>query len=374
MNQRLGTGRLIGGRYRLEALLARGGMAEVWEATDQSLGRAVAVKLLHPHLAEDEGFRRRLRAEAVAVARLVHPNIVAVHDVCSEDAGDAIVMELVRGRTLRSYLDERGRLEPVEVVHIGSEVAAGLSCAHRHGLVHRDVKPANIMLSDDGRVLVADFGIAKILDSADVTATSTLLGTAKYLAPEQVEGRAVDARTDVYALGAVLYECLCGRPPFERDSPSATALARLTAAVEPASTRAPGVSATLDPVLGRALARAPADRYPSASDLRSALLTPPPAAAEPEVRRTDPLSGERLVESGHVSVSAPLPSPERPARRRSAATVMALLLVVSAVVVIVLLVATTNLGRNVLDGSISSSPSVFGPGGRVPSTTADIEE
>ena len=127
-------------------------------------------------------------------------------------------MELVRGRTLREFLDERGRLDPVEVVHIGAEVASALTCAHKAGIIHRDVKPANILLSDDGRVLVTDFGIAKVLDEPDLTRTSQLLGTVKYLAPEQVESGPVDARTDVYALGAVLYEALCGEAPFRADN------------------------------------------------------------------------------------------------------------------------------------------------------------
>ena len=247
-------------------------MAEVWEADDETLGRRVAVKVLHPHLADDTSFRRRFRNEGIAAAKLVHPNVVAIYDTCVDDGTDAIVMELVRGQTLRAFLDSRGRLDTVEVAHLGVEVAQALSCAHRAGLVHRDIKPANILLSDDGRVLVTDFGIAKVLDDPDMTTTSTMLGTVKYLAPEQVEGNRVDARTDVYALGAVLYECLCGVPPFVGETPAATALARVSQDPPRPSVRTPGVDPALDAVLSRALARDPAQRHPSAADLRAALL------------------------------------------------------------------------------------------------------
>src|SRR3954463_12314876 len=205
------TGRVINGRYRLDRLVASGGMAQVWDATDEVLARRVAVKVLHPHLAADESFVARFRREAVAAARLSHPSIVSIYDTCSDDGCEAIVMELVDGSTLRELLDERKWLEPGQAVTIIAEVADALETAHRGGVVHRDVKPANILLSSDGRVLVADFGIAKA-GAADLTTTNTTLGTAKYLAPEQVEGNPVDGRADVYALGVVLYETLCGRP------------------------------------------------------------------------------------------------------------------------------------------------------------------
>ena len=269
---RAGTGRTLAGRYRLDRHLASGGMAEVWEATDEVLDRPVAAKLLHGHLADDPALRARFHHEAVAAARLVHPAIVAIYDTCDEPGAEAIVMELVRGRTLRQFLDERGRLEPVEVVHIGAEVASALSCAHRAGIVHRDIKPANILLSDDGRVLVTDFGIAKVLDEPDLTRTSQLLGTVKYLAPEQVESGPVDARTDVYALGAVLYEALCGQAPFRADNQAALALARLQRDPQPPHDVVAGVPPMLEDAVMRALARLPQDRFATAEDLRTALL------------------------------------------------------------------------------------------------------
>ncbi|MGH9118825.1 MAG: protein kinase domain-containing protein [Acidimicrobiales bacterium] len=270
------AGPLLAGRYRLDRLIASGGMAQVWEAIDEVLSRRVAVKILHPHLAADAIFVARFRREAVAAARLVHPSIVAIYDTHSDDNVEAIVMELVRGRTLRQELDARPErvLEPFEAAAVVAEVAEALDVAHKAGVVHRDVKPGNVLLSEDGRVMVTDFGIAKALQEGegDLTVTGTTLGTVKYLAPEQVEGEPVDARTDVYALGVILYELVCGRPPFTGDSDAAVALARLTQPpLRPRQVRA-GVPRPLERVIMRALAREPADRYESAGDLRAALL------------------------------------------------------------------------------------------------------
>ncbi len=247
-------------------------MAQVWEATDEVLTRSVAVKVLHPHLAADASFVERFKREAIAAARLTHPSIVAIYDTFSDDGVEAIVMELVRGSTLRHLLDERKTLEAPQAVAVVAQVADALECAHRAGIVHRDIKPANILLSQDGRVLVADFGIAKAAEGGDMTGTGATLGTVKYLAPEQVEGKPVDARTDVYALGVVLYECLCGRPPFVADTDAATALARLhQEPMRPRNVRA-SVPKPIEEVVLRALARDPAGRYASASDLRAGLL------------------------------------------------------------------------------------------------------
>ena len=274
-------GRLIGGRYRLESVLASGGMAQVWQATDEVLRRSVAVKILHPHLAADATFVARFRQEAVAAARLAHPSIVNIYDTCSEGGLETIVMELVRGPTLRDRLDE-GPLEPLQAARIAAQVADALDVAHRAGLVHRDIKPANVLLCDDGRVKVADFGIAKATEGSDLTTEGLMLGTAKYLAPEQVRGGPVDARTDLYSLGIVLYEMLCGRPPFQGDTHAATALARLQSdPLRPRQVRA-GIPRTLEAIVLRAMAREPAHRYGSASDLRAALLAAGAGDAEPD--------------------------------------------------------------------------------------------
>ncbi len=276
------AGRVLAGRYRLDEVIATGGMAQVWESTDEVLARPVAVKILHPHLAGDESFVNRFRQEAVAAARLTHPSIVSIYDTCSDEGTEAIVMELVRGRTLRDELYRRDdrRLDPADAVGIVAHVADALETAHRAGIVHRDVKPANILLSNDGRVLVADFGIAKAIEGRDLTQTGTTLGTAKYLAPEQVEGGAVDARTDVYALGVILYELVCGRPPFAADSETATAFARLQRdPLRPRQVRA-GIARPLEDIVMKAMARRPEDRYGSAGDLRAALLSINPTGTD----------------------------------------------------------------------------------------------
>lgn len=277
---------LLAGRYRLTRLIATGGMAQVWEAADEVLARPVAVKLLHPHLAADPAFVDRFRHEAIAAARLSHPSIVAIYDTVADGDREAIVMELVPGPTLREHLDERATLEAREVVAIGEQVADALEVAHRAYLVHRDVKPANILLHPDGRVLVADFGIAKALQEGDRTEAGAMVGTAKYLAPEQVEGKRVDGRTDVYSLAVVLYECLCGRPPFLADTDAAMALARLQQApLRPRQLRA-SIPREIDAVIMRALERDPDQRYRSAAEFRGSLIAalhgqPPQLVAAP---------------------------------------------------------------------------------------------
>ncbi len=297
------TGRVLAGRYRLNRAIASGGMAQVWEATDQTLARRVAVKILHPHLAQDESFVRRFRAEAIAVARLAHPSIVSVYDTLTDDGVNAIVMELVTGTTMRADLDQHGPLQLTAVLAIGTQVADALGAAHASGLVHRDVKPANILLSADGRVLVADFGIAKAAEGADLTGDGSMVGTAKYLAPEQVEGGPVDGRTDLYALGVVLYEALTGTPPFTADTDASTALARLHRDPVPLRQLRPQIPPAVEQVVLRALARRPADRFPDAAAMRRALLA---AGADPS----------KAPAAAQAAVAAD--TGERPAERRPA--------------------------------------------------------
>ncbi len=282
--------RILSGRYRLKRLIAKGGMAEVWEAVDDILGRPVAVKVLHPHLAADELFRERFRREAIAAARLAHPNVVATFDTGTDDSITFIVMELVEGRTLRETLNESGPMAPRPAVHIAAQVADALNYAHKSGIVHRDVKPANILLCPDGRVKVADFGIAKAVEDTQpgrpgghdaLTGTGSIIGTAAYLSPEQVEGGAVDGRTDVYALGVVLYEMLCGRPPFSGDTDMAVALKHVTTRpLEPRQVRA-GIPRALEDVVLRAMNKLPEARYQSAAELQTALVSVEMGAGDP---------------------------------------------------------------------------------------------
>lgn len=253
---------VLAGRYRLERLLGQGGMAEVWEATDTALSRQVAVKLLKPQLAHDPVVGERFRREAIAAAKLNHPNVVAVHDTIDDGGRQAVVMQYVKGRSLRQLLDEQRRLTPEQTAHIGACVAAALGAAHRAGMVHRDVKPGNILLTPEGGVLLADFGIAKAIGGGehDLTSDNIMMGTAKYLSPEQVRGQPLDGRSDLYALGLVLYECLAGQVPFQGDSDADTALARLQRDPTDLTRLRPTLPEELVDTIHQLLAREPADR------------------------------------------------------------------------------------------------------------------
>lgn len=265
---------LIGGRYHLERQIARGGMAEVWLATDMFLTREVAVKLLKPHLADDPVVTERFRREAVACAGLDHPNVVAVYD-CFEHIGrQAVVMQYVPGKSLRELLDRRQRLGPELTVHIGTSIAAGLDAAHRAGYVHRDVKPGNILLTPDGRCLLTDFGIAKALIATgdDLTNDNIMMGTAKYLSPELVRGKPLDGRADLYGLGLVLYECLAGRVPFIGETDADTALARLQREPTDLGRLRPSLSPQLIKVIHKLLARNPDHRFATGAETRNALI------------------------------------------------------------------------------------------------------
>jgi serine/threonine-protein kinase len=286
-SNRLEEERVLGGRYRMVRPIARGAMAEVWEAHDETLGRAVAVKVLHSHLAQDESFLERFRREAIAAARLAHPNVVATYDTGADGDIAFIVMELVQGRTLRQVLTEEGAMNPRRVIDIGAQVADALDYAHRSGVIHRDVKPANILLCDDGRAKVADFGIAKAAIEAiedatgagagsgnhDLTQSGAIVGTAKYLSPEQVNGEPVDGRSDVYALGVVLYEMVCGRAPYSGDTDVALAMQHLSASPLPPRQVRAGIPRSLEVVILRAMAKRPDERYATAGQLQTALLS-----------------------------------------------------------------------------------------------------
>ena len=263
---------LLAQRYRLERKFAQGGMAEVWLATDMSLSRQVAVKILKSTLATDPVVAERFRREAITVARLSHPNIVAVHDTIDFDGRQAVVMQLINGKSLRQLLDEQKRLSAELTMHIGSCVASALDAAHAAGLVHRDVKPGNILITPDGRVLLADFGIAKGLGTSDdLTSENVMMGTAKYLSPEQVRGRKLDGRADLYALGLVLYECLAGRVPFLGESDADTALARLQRDPTDLARLRDTLPYGLTQLIHELLARNPDDRPATGGELRNRL-------------------------------------------------------------------------------------------------------
>jgi eukaryotic-like serine/threonine-protein kinase len=309
-------GRTLAGRYLLETEVASGGMGTVWRARDEVLGRPVAVKVLHDRLAGDPDVLERFRLEAVAAARLSHHNVVRVFDTGIDDGVCYIVMELFEGTTLESLLGDQGSLPGHEAARVMGAVLQGLAHAHREGVVHRDVKPANVLIDRSGLVKVTDFGIAKAAFAGeDLTATGDLLGTVRYLAPEQVAGGNVDGRADLYACGVVLYESLTGRAPFEGPTHIATATMRLTKEPPPPGALRPGIPRGLETVTMRALAMDRAQRYQSADEMRADLDRAAPPAG---IRRTAPVAD---------------PRPERTSAFRSWMAIPLILLLVAALAV-----------------------------------------
>ena len=277
-------------------------MASVWTAQDSLLARQVAVKTLHPELAVDDSLRTRFRNEAIAVASLAHPDIVATYDTGEDDGVAYFVMELVDGPNLRVLLDQQGELSVPEAMRVARGVTAALDHAHRNGIVHRDIKPANVLVPPYGPVKVTDFGIAKAEGSGDLTRAGTVVGTARYLAPEQVQAAPVDARTDVYAVGLLLFEMLAGHSPFQGDTDMEAALARLTVAPPPLRELRPDVPTALEAITTRCLALAPENRFPDAHTLLVAL---------------DKLADDSDDDAGRVLTGSVAPQRRlRPSRRR----------------------------------------------------------
>ncbi|WP_433377041.1 Stk1 family PASTA domain-containing Ser/Thr kinase [Streptosporangium sp. CA-115845] len=261
------VGKLLDGRYRVESRIARGGMATVYLALDIRLDRTVAVKVMHRSLAEDPAFVRRFIGEAKSVASLSHPNVVHVFDQGTDGDNVYLSMEYVPGRTLRDVLRDRGRLPAREALEVMIPVLAALGAAHQSGLVHRDVKPENVLLADDGRVKVVDFGLARAIEATNQTRTGVMIGTIGYMSPEQVTSGAADARSDVYAAGIMLFELLTGRQPYEGDTPMSVAYRHVHDTVPVPSALLPGSSPLLDTLVARATARDPANRPADATAL-----------------------------------------------------------------------------------------------------------
>ena len=310
---------LVGGRYELGELLGRGGMAEVRKGTDTRLGRIVAVKRLRTDLASDATFQARFRREAQSSASLNHPSIVAVYDTGEEPAPDSasgqsvaqpyIVMEYVAGRTLRDILREGRKILPERALEITSGVLSALDYSHRAGIIHRDIKPGNVMLTPTGDVKVMDFGIARAISDASsaMTQTAAVVGTAQYLSPEQARGETVDSRSDVYSTGCLLYELLTGRPPFVGDSPVAVAYQHVREPAVPPSDHDTDLPPEVDAIVMKALAKRLEDRYQSAAAMRTdierylagrpveATVPPPPVDAPTQVVPATPPPPETHV-------------------------------------------------------------------------------
>ena len=265
----------LGDRYELGGLLGRGGMADVRVGRDLRLGRTVAVKQLRSDLASDPTFQERFRREAQSAASLNHPSIVAVYDTGESFDKDGhvapyIVMEYVEGQTLRDVMRDGRKLLPERALDITADILSALDYSHRSGIVHRDIKPANVMLTPSGQVKVMDFGIARAIADASsaMTATAAVIGTAQYLSPEQARGETVDARSDIYSTGCLLYELLTGRPPFVGDSPVSVAYQHVREEARPPSQLNPDVGASIDAIVAKSLAKRTDDRYQSAAEMR----------------------------------------------------------------------------------------------------------
>ncbi|HEV8421579.1 MAG TPA: protein kinase, partial [Actinomycetota bacterium] len=356
--------RRLAGRYTLEELIDTGGMATVWRARDEVLARMVAVKILRDDLESDPGFAKRFQREAVAAARLTHPNIVGVYDTGTDDDVSFIVMEFSEGRNLRDVMDERGPLEPEEAASLVGPVLVALAYAHANGVIHRDIKPANILVADDGRVQVTDFGIAKAaFTGADLTTTGKALGTVRYLSPEQVQGSEVDARSDLYSVGVVLYELLTGRAPFQAESDMAVALMRLNQDPVPPRAYRGGIPREVEAAVLRALARQPENRFQSAESMRAALER---AVGSRDLSATKPFPVHR---------ARPLGRPAEPHEPVSAGSVFRSWMLIPLIVVILAAAAIAGglaLGRLELGGPLGVRAAPESPGGGEPRSLSEI--
>ncbi|GIE96385.1 Stk1 family PASTA domain-containing Ser/Thr kinase [Paractinoplanes rishiriensis] len=345
--------RLLGGRYQVGELLGYGGMAEVHRGRDLRLGRDVAIKMLRTDLARDATFQERFRREAQNSAALNHPAIVAVYDTGEEVSSTGeklpfIVMEFVNGRTLKEVLAEEQRLQARRALEIIADICAALEFSHRHGIIHRDIKPGNVMITQNGQVKVMDFGIARALASGatTMTQTSAVIGTAQYLSPEQARGEAVDARSDVYAAGCVLFELLVGHPPFVGDSPVSVAYQHVREDPKAPSDVNPEVPRDIDAIVLKALAKNPMNRYQSAQEMRADALravSGRPVLATPVMNQAETIAMQgqprQWQPQAATTMQRPIGGvPPRPPERRSS-WVMAVLAALGVLVVVVLGVA-----------------------------------
>ena len=318
-------------RYRLDSRIATGGMGEVWRASDTRLGRTVAVKLLKPEYADDATFRTRFTSEAQHAAALHHPGVAAVYDYGGGDSTPYLVMELVDGQPLSALIAPDRPMDPEVVRDLMAQAADAIGAAHAAGIVHRDVKPANLLVTPDRRVKITDFGIARAAEGMALTQTGQVMGTPQYLSPEQAQGGTATPASDVYSLGVVAYECLVGRRPFVGETPVATALAHLR---EPVPELPPEIPSDLAGVVRRAMSKDPADRFADASALAAAFRNPATVALAPAAAAT-----ATQVMTGTPAPVAPPPAPTDPQRKRRIPWpwILLALVVVAAIIVVALL-------------------------------------
>jgi serine/threonine protein kinase, bacterial len=314
-------GALLDGRYRVEAMIATGGMSAVYRGLDVRLDRPVAIKVMESRYAGDQQFLARFQREARAVARLKDSGLVSVYDQGLDGQHPFLVMELVDGGTLRELLRERGPMPPHAVAAVMRPVLGGLAVAHRNGLVHRDVKPENVLISDDGDVKIADFGLVRAVAEAKITSDSVILGTAAYLSPEQVSSGNAGPRSDVYAAGVLIYELLTGVTPFRGDTALALAYQRLDHDVAAPSTVIAGVPAQFDTLVRRATERNPADRFADAQEMGSELDAVADELGLPEFRVPAPLNSAQHASAAlyrsrlRAQPTAPPPAQRHPTRQ-----------------------------------------------------------
>lgn len=323
-------GELIGGRYEIEELVGTGGMSSVYRARDRVLERRVALKILHEHFSADPEYVERFRREARAIARLNHPNIVTVIDRGEFGKRQFIVFEHIPGENLKEVVEREGQLPVAQALALTHQIARGLAFAHQHGVVHRDVKPQNVLLDESGTAKVTDFGIARSLDPGEeLTQTGTLLGTSDYIAPEQASGEPIDARSDQYSLGVLLYELLTGEVPYPADSFMAVAMRHLRDPVPSVRERRRDVPDRVDKIVARAMAKRPADRFPSTEAMMGAIEGALADTGE-GAGRNEATGVHSRVERPSPSRSAARPGPRRRQRRRRFAPLLLALLVVGA--------------------------------------------
>jgi serine/threonine-protein kinase len=346
-------GTVLSGRYRLEAKLGSGGMSTVYLASDDTLDRPVAVKVMHREMSEQEDQLQRFRQEARAVAKLTHPNVVSVIDAGEDGGYPYIVFEYIKGETLKQRIGRVGALDTQEAIAYAIEVARGLGVAHARNMVHRDIKPQNVLIDEEGRAKLTDFGISRQLEQDGVTATGRVLGTTDYVAPEQAMGKAVDPRSDIYSLGVVLYEMLVGQVPFHADSQVGVAMKHVNEELPDVQRRRPEASAAVALVVERATAKDPAERYQTIGEMVDDLET----ALEVEAARAGSTTGEA------TSVLDAVPPPQRKlsgGARWSWAAIAILLLVGGGALLAVQLISNGGFGGGGADKGKGGNISISG--------------